>query len=70
MCMCANLEGQYHDGSVWAPVGVRRRGAHAQQGRRGEGGRGLAAAQHLCGALVGLVDPGLVGIGLREGRKA
>lgn len=36
----------------------------------GARGRGLAAAQHLCGALVGLVDPGLVGIGLREGRKA
>lgn len=39
-------------------------------GEAGRGGRGLAAAQHLCGALVGLVDPGLVGIGLREGRKA
>ena len=68
MCMCANL-GQYHDESVRAPVGVRRRGAHAQQGRRGRG-RGLAAAQHLCGALVGLVDPGLVGVGLRAGRRA
>lgn len=71
MCMCANLEGQYHDESVSAPVGVRRRGAHAEQGRGGgAGGRGLAAAQHLCGALVGLVDPGLVGIGLREEAKA
>lgn len=24
MCMCANLEGQYHDESITAPVGVRR----------------------------------------------
>lgn len=73
MCMCANLEGQYHDESVSAPVGVRRRGAHAEQGvgERGRGmGRGLATAQHLCGALVGLVDPGLVGIGLREEANA
>lgn len=29
----------------------------------------LATAQHLCGALVGLVNPGLVGIGLSEGRE-
>lgn len=28
----------------------------------------LATAQHLCGALVGLVNPGLVGISLGEGK--
>lgn len=47
---------------------VRRWDAHALQVGGSWGGR-LAAAQHLCGALVGLVNPGLVGIGLSEGRE-
>lgn len=29
----------------------------------------LATAQHLCGALVGLVNPGLVGFSLDEGKR-
>ncbi len=28
--------------------------------------RSLATAQHLCGSLVGFVDPGFVGIGLED----
>lgn len=31
---------------------------------RGEGTGRLATAEHLCGALVGLINPGLVGISL------
>lgn len=59
MCMCANLEGQYHDESMSAPVDVWG-GTPMLRARR------LATAQHLCGALVGLVNPGLVGISLEE----
>lgn len=38
--------------------GAGRRDVHAPDSGR------LATAQHLCGALVGLIDPGLVGVGL------
>lgn len=58
--MCANLEGQYHDESMSAPNDAWRGtpDVHAPDSGR------LATAQHLCGALVGLIDPGLVGVGL------
>lgn len=70
MCMCANLEGQYHD-EAYRRLSACGDAAPTLSRVRGRGrGRGLAAAQHLCGALVGLVDPGLVGIGLREEAKA
>lgn len=43
----------------------RHLSAQGAQARGGEGGTGrLATAEHLCGALVGLINPGLVGISL------
>lgn len=66
MCMCANLEGQYHDESTSAPVdvcGAGRQEAHALDWWR------LATAQHLCGALVGFINSSLVGLSLGNKKK-
>lgn len=66
MCMCANLEGQDHDESMSAPADVWR-------GDAGKivlwGRRRLATAQHLCGTLVGFINPSLVGISLESRRR-
>lgn len=55
--------------SWWKHVGAWRCAAPGRRDDQALGSGGLATAQHLCGALVGLVNPGLVGISLREGKR-
>ena len=71
MCMCANQEVNTMMKACLSAF-TRGGGAYADPQRHARVHAGsLATAQHLCGALVGLVDPGLVGVGLQgatEGR--
>ena len=65
MCMCANLEDKYH--MIKACLRLSTDWAASC---RSVGDRSLATAQHLCGALVGFIDTGLVGISLVGERTA